>query len=144
MVVTANIPAMAEGMPDRSADESAIRQVTQEYIDTRDNNDEAGLRALLTADIDQRLTSGRLRSGLEAVVSGSLDSTRGSGGKRLIALETIRFLVDDVAIADGSYDSIGRNDGTDLHMRTTMIFRRVDGVWKIDAIRNMRIPDDAN
>ena len=143
MVVAATVPVMAEDSPDRSADEATIRHITQEYIDTRDNGDEAGLRALLTVDIDQRLTSGRLRAGIDAVVSGSLDSTRGSGGKRVIALETIRFLGADVAIADGSYDSLGRNDGTDLHMRTTMIFRLINGQWRIAAIRNKRLPNDA-
>jgi uncharacterized protein (TIGR02246 family) len=126
---------------DRADDESAIRHVTNEFILRRENNDEAGLRALLTANVDQRLTSGRMRSGRDAVVSGALESTRRTGGKRSIKLESIRFLGADVAIADGSYNSTGRNDGTDLHMQTTMIYVRVDGEWRIDTIRNARLPD---
>jgi hypothetical protein len=82
-----------------------------------------------------------MRSGREAVVSGSLDSTRNSGGKRVISLESIRFLGADVAIANGTYDSLGRSDGTDLHMLTTIVFWRVDGEWHIDAIRNARSPE---
>ena len=142
MVVTVNVSAVAKDALDRSDDELAIRQVTQDFILTRDNNDEAGLRALLTATCDQRLTSGRLRSGRDAVVSGALDATRDTGGKRSITLEAIRFLGADVAIADGRYDSLGRSDGTDLHMRTTMVFWRVDGKWLIDAIRNVRSADE--
>ena len=143
MLIAVDVLAVAEELPDRAADEAAIRLVTKAFITTRDNNDEAGLRALLTAAIDQGLTSGRMRSGQDAVVSGALDMTRDTGGTRSIKLETIRFLGDDVAIANGSYNSLGRNDGTDLRMHTTMIFVRVGGEWLIDAIRNVRLADAA-
>lgn len=133
--------AAAQDDVDRSADEAAIRQVTQDYIARRDEGDEAGLRALLTEDVDQRLTSGRMRIGQDGVVSGSLGSTQSSGGQRVITLTEIRFLGDDVAIANGDYDSLGRADGTDLHMRTTMVFWRSDGQWRIAAIRNARAPE---
>ena len=139
--VTMSAPALAEDAVDRSADESAIRQVTQDYIARRDEGDEAGLRALLTENVDQRLTSGRMRLGRDDVVSGSLGSTQSSGGKRVITLNDIRFLGADVAIANGNYDSLGRADGTDLYMRTTIVFWRVDGKWRIDAIRNARAPE---
>ena len=141
MLVTASVAAEAQDTADRSADESAIRQVTQDYIARRDEGDEAGLRALLTEKVDQRLTSGRMRLGRDAVVSGSLGSTQNSGGKRVITLNDIRFLGADVAIANGNYDSLGRADGTDLYMRTTIVFWRVDGKWRIDAIRNARAPE---
>jgi len=141
MLVTASVAAEAQDALDRSADESAIRQVTQDYIARRDEGDEAGLRALLTEKVDQRLTSGRMRLGRDAVVSGSLGSTQNSGGKRVITLNDIRFLGADVAIANGNYDSLGRADGTDLYMRTTIVFWRVDGKWRIDAIRNARAPE---
>jgi len=141
LLVLTNLAAVAQEVPDRSADELAIRQVTQEYILRRDNGDEAGLRVLLTAACDQRLTSGRMRLGREAVVRGSLDSTQNSGGTRVISLDSIRFLGADVAIANGRYDSLGRSDGTDLHMLTTIVFWRVDSAWHIDAIRNARSPD---
>lgn len=141
LLVTAGVAAEAQDAPDRSADESAIRQVTQDYIARRDEGDETGLRALLTEKVDQRLTSGRMRLGRDAVVSGSLGSTQNSGGKRVITLVDIRFLGADVAIANGNYDSLGRADGTDLYMRTTIIFWRVDGEWRIDAIRNARAPE---
>jgi uncharacterized protein (TIGR02246 family) len=121
----------------RSADEAAIKAVIQAFIDTREANDAAGLAALLTSDADQRQTSGNLRSGREAVVEGSLDTTRSTGGKRVIAVQAVRFLGDDVAIADGRYDSLGRNDGGDQRMLTSIVLRREGGAWKIAAIRNM-------
>lgn len=141
LLAIASLAAVAQDAADRSDDEAAIRRVTQAFVELRESGDEAGLRALLTAASDQRLTSGRMRLGREAVVRGSLESTRSSGGTRVISLESIRFLGADVAIANGRYDSLGRSDGTDLHMLTTIVFWRVDGAWHIDAIRNARAPD---
>ena len=141
VLVAAGAVAEAQDGADRSADEATIRQVTQDYIARRDEGDEAGLRALLTENVDQRLTSGRMRAGQDEVVSGSLGSTQSSGGKRVITLKEIRFLGDDVAIANGDYNSLGRADGTDLYMRTTIVFQRSDEKWRIAAIRNARAPE---
>lgn len=133
--------ALAADAPDRAADEAAIRQLTQAFIDRRERFDADGLRELLTEHADQQLASGAIRAGREAVVAGSLEATRSLGGRRSIDLETIRFLGDNVAIANGSYDSTGRHDGTVQRLLTTMVFWRVDGQWKIDAIRNVRAPE---
>jgi uncharacterized protein (TIGR02246 family) len=129
-------PAVAQHA-DRAADEAAIKAVIKGFIDTREANDAAGLTALLTQDVDQRQTSGNVRSGRDAVVSGSLATTQSTGGRRSIAVDVLRFLGPDVAIADGRYDSVGRTDGTDQRMLTSMVFRREGGAWKIAAIRNM-------
>jgi uncharacterized protein (TIGR02246 family) len=122
---------------DRAADEKAVRAVIQAFIDTREANDAAGLAALLTADVDQRQTSGNMRSGRDAVVSGSMATQQSTGGRRTITVDSLRFVGPDVAIADGRYDSIGRADGTDQRMLTSMVLRREGGAWKIAAIRNM-------
>ncbi|HEX7236293.1 MAG TPA: SgcJ/EcaC family oxidoreductase [Gammaproteobacteria bacterium] len=121
----------------RAADEAAIRGVIQAFLDTREANDPAALGALLTADVDQQQTSGNTRRGREAVVSSSLATQQSTGGKRTITVDSLRFLSNDVAIADGRYDSVGRSDGTDQHMLTSMVLRREGGSWKIAAIRNM-------
>ena len=122
---------------DRNADEAAIRAVIQAFLDTREKNDAAGLAALLTPDVDQRQTSGNMRSGRDAVVSGSLATQQSTGGRRTITVDSLRFVGSDVAIADGRYDSVGRADGTDQRMLTSMVLRRESGAWKIAAIRNM-------
>ena len=122
---------------DRAADEAAIRAVIQAFLDTREKNDAAGLAALLTPDVDQRQTSGNVRSGRDAVVSGSLQTQQTTGGQRTITVDSLRFVGPDVAIADGRYDSVGRADGTDQRMLTSMVLRREGGAWKIAAIRNM-------
>ncbi len=122
----------------RPADEKAIKAVIQGFLDARDANDPARLGAVLTADVDQQQTSGATRHGRDAVVSGSLETQQSTGGKRTITVDSVRFIAPDVAIADGRYDSLGRADGTDLHMLTSMVLRRESGSWKIAAIRNMR------
>jgi uncharacterized protein (TIGR02246 family) len=122
---------------DRTADDKAVRAVIQAFIDTREKNDAAGLAALLTADVDQRQTSGNMRNGRDAVVSGSLSTQQSTGGRRTITVDSLRFVGADVAIADGRYDSVGRSDGTDQRMLTSMVLRREGGAWKIAAIRNM-------
>jgi uncharacterized protein (TIGR02246 family) len=126
---------------ERAADEAAIRAVIQAFLDTREKNDAAALAALLTPDVDQRQTSGNMRSGREAVVSGSLQTQQSTGGRRSITVDSLRFVGPDVAIADGRYDSLGRADGTDQRMLTSMVLRRESGGWKIAAIRNM-LPSD--
>ena len=130
------LPAQSQ-TSDRAADEAAVKKVIQAFIDTREANDKAGLTALLTADVDQRQTSGSMRSGRDAVVSGTLQTQQSTGGKRTITVDSLRFVGADVAIADGRYDSIGRTDGTDQLMLTSMVLRREGGAWKIAAIRNM-------
>jgi uncharacterized protein (TIGR02246 family) len=131
----AQAPAGAAA-PNRAADEAAIRTVIQAFLDTREKNDAAGLSALLTPDVDQQQTSGNVRKGREAVVSGSLSTQRETGGTRTITVDSLRFVSDDVAIADGKYLSLGRADGTDQRMLTSMVLRRDAGGWKIAAIRN--------
>ena len=122
---------------DHAADEKAIKAVIQEFLDARDANDPKRLSAVLTADADQQQTSGDRRSGRDAVVKGSLTTQQSTGGKRTIAVDSIRFVAADVALADGRYDSVGRADGSDLHMLTSIVLRREGGAWKIAAIRNM-------
>jgi uncharacterized protein (TIGR02246 family) len=122
---------------EHAADEKAIKAVVQEFLDARDANDPKRLSEVLTADADQQQTSGERRRGRDAVVKGSLSTQESTGGKRTIAVDAIRFIAADVALADGRYDSVGRADGSDLHMLTSIVLRREGGAWKIAAIRNM-------
>jgi uncharacterized protein (TIGR02246 family) len=138
ILAAAMVPAAAWAQSaDRAADEQAVRAVIKAFIDTREANDAAGLAALLTADVDQRQTSGNVRSGRAAVVSGTMATQQSTGGRRTITVDSLRFVGADVALADGRYDSVGRADGTEQRMQTSMVLRREGGAWKIAAIRNM-------
>jgi uncharacterized protein (TIGR02246 family) len=128
---------LAAQSPDRATDEAAVRAVIQAFIAMREAGDAAGLAALLTADVDQQQTSGNVRRGREAVVTGTMATQASTGGRRTITVDSLRFLASDVALADARYDSVDRSDGTDRHMRTSMVLKREGDTWKIAAIRNM-------
>jgi uncharacterized protein (TIGR02246 family) len=141
MVVSINLlisQAYSQNVDTASSDEEAIQHLISQYLETRAQGNEEGLLALLTEDIDQRTTSGNLRSGRDEVSSGSLASTRNNSGTRSIAIETIRFIQSDVAIADGLYDIVDRENGPDLYYRASFVVLKEENQWRISAIRNMQ------
>src|SRR3954452_15693197 len=112
-------------------DEAAVRQMVKRYADARDVSDPKAIGALFTDNADQLVSSGEWRRGRDALVRGMLASSARETGKRTLAVETVRFLGPDVAIADARYE-IG-----DRKMWSTFIMKRGSGGWRIDAIRNM-------
>jgi uncharacterized protein (TIGR02246 family) len=119
------------------SDEPAIRAIVQKYMDARDRQDAASLESLFTADADQLVSSGEWRKGRDAVVKGTLASSRNTGGQRTITVESVRFLSNEVALADGRYELAGLAGGQTRKMWTTLLVTRTSGTWRIAAIRNM-------
>jgi uncharacterized protein (TIGR02246 family) len=115
------------------ADEAAVRNVIQQYTNARDLKDPKAIETLFTADADQHTTSGEWRRGRGRVVPGTLAASARNPGNRRIAVEAVRFLTADVAIADGPYIIEGAGTPT----WTTVVVKREDGTWRIAAIRNM-------
>lgn len=122
---------LAAQVAGRSGDEAAVREMVQRYADARGVSDPKTIGALFTEDADQLVSTGEWRRGRDAMVRGMLASSARETGKRTLAVEAIRFLGGDVAIADARYE-IG-----DRKMWSTFIMRRGAGGWRIDAIRNM-------
>jgi len=119
-----------------AADEKAVRDIVQRYVDARERRDAAALAALFTADADQFTTSGEWRKGRDAVVKGGLASSQQNAGRRSITVETVRFVAPGVAIADGAYTIQGGGGDTARPMWTTIVVTRGAGGWRIAAIRN--------
>jgi uncharacterized protein (TIGR02246 family) len=119
------------------ADDSAIRELVKNYLAAREHNDPKAVRALFTDDADQLVSSGEWRKGREAVVKGTLASSRNTGGTRTITVKNIRMVTSDVAIADGAYELSGLKGGTTRNMWSTFVMKREAGGWRIAAIRNM-------
>jgi uncharacterized protein (TIGR02246 family) len=117
--------------------EAAIRQLVQQYLEARDRNDSGALRKLLVPDSDQLVSSGEWRRGRDAVVSGTLASSRRTSGVRAITLETIRFINADTAVADGRYDLTGLSGSESRRMWSTFVVVRTPVGWRLAAIRNM-------
>ena len=114
-----------------SADDAAVREMVKRYADARDTSDSNAIGALFSDNADQLVSTGEWRRGKDALVRGMLASSARETGKRTLAVETVRFLGPDIAIADAKYD-IG-----DRKMWSTFIMRRSSGTWRIEAIRNM-------
>lgn len=118
-------------------DEAAVRDVIRKYVEARDSMDARATEALFTSDADQLVSTGEWRRGRDAVVRGTMASSRSSEGKRSIAVETVRFLTPDVAIADGRYEISNKAGEVTRKMWTTLMLTRGARGWRIAAIRNM-------
>ncbi len=118
-------------------DETAVRQVIQRYVDARDARDAKDIEPLLTPDADQLVSDGTWRRGRDELVKGMLESSRNNPAKRSIAVESVRMLTPDVALADGRYTQKGRDGGKDREMWTSISLKRGADGWRIAAIRNM-------
>jgi uncharacterized protein (TIGR02246 family) len=118
------------------ADEAAVRQVIQKYVDARESRNAKAIEALFTTDADQLVSTGEWRKGRAEVVRGTMASSQSSAGKRTITVTSVRFVGPGMAIADGRYEISG--DGAARKMWTSItVTRGADGVWRIAAIRNM-------
>lgn len=114
-----------------SGDEAAVREMVKRYSDARDVSDPKAIGALFSDHADQLVSNGEWRRGRDALVRGMLASSARETGKRVLAVESVRFVGADVAIADARYE-IG-----DRKMWSTFIMKRGPGGWRIEAIRNM-------
>lgn len=130
------VPARPAPPVQPSGDDAAVRDVVKRYVDARERADAAAIEALFTADADQLVSSGEWRRGRDAVVRGTLASSKQTGGTRTIEIESVRFPSPDTAIADGRYAITGGAQG-DRHMWTSFVMTRTKDGWRIAAIRNM-------
>lgn len=121
----------------RQNDEAAIRELVAKYVDARERIDPRSVEELFTEDADQLVSSGEWRKGRDAVVRGTMESSRRSAGKRTITVESIRMLAENAAIVDGRYELTGLAGGATRSMWTTLVMKRNEKGWRIAGIRNM-------
>lgn len=125
------------GQSGSAGGDAAIRDVVKKYEESRNAPDANAVAALLTADSDQLVSSGEWRRGRDAVVRGAMASSRATGGKRTLTVESVRHLAADVVIADARYDLAGLAGGQERHMWSTFLLTHTSEGWRIAAIRNM-------
>ena len=106
------------------------------YSEAREKRDTVLLKSILTPDVDQLVSTGEWRNGINASVKGMLRSSASSPGTRTLNIEKTRLLNANCAIVDCKYE-IKNADGTPRKMWSTFIVVSDNGVWKISAIRNM-------
>ena len=137
VVVGGLMPGRLAAQGGNANDEAAIRGVVQKYLDAREERDPKTLATLFTDDVDQLVSSGVWRRGREELVSGTLASSESNAGKRVLTVETIRFVTPAVGIADARYEIIGADGAATRKMWSTFLMKRGDAGWQISAIRNM-------
>jgi ketosteroid isomerase-like protein len=113
-----------------------ISTLIDQYAFARENQDTVLLKNILTKDVDQLVSSGEWRNGMNESVKGMLKSSQSSSGSRKIIVDKIRLLNSSSAIVDARYE-IQNQDGTTRRMWSTFIVVYNKNKWKISAIRNM-------
>lgn len=128
--------ACAQESTAQNKQEKAITALIAEYARVRETKDTVALKQLLTAEVDQLVSTGEWRRGKKGALEGMMRSSNSNPGGRTLAVEHIRFLNDQTAIADTRYE-IQNSDGSIRKMWSTFIVIHEEGRWKITAIRNM-------
>ena len=113
-----------------------ITLLINKYSEAREKRDTTLLKSILTPGIDQLVSSGEWRNGLDAAVRGMLNSSATSPGRRTLIIEKIRLLHPVVAIVDCRYE-IESADNNTRKMWSSFLVVSDKGNWKISAIRNM-------
>ena len=113
-----------------------ITILIDQYSEARENRDTVLLKTILTPDVDQLVSTGEWRVGINAAVEGMMKSSANSPGTRTLFIEKIQTVTASSAIVDCRYE-IQNADGSTRKMWSTFIVVAEKGVWKIRAIRNM-------
>lgn len=116
--------------------EKEIYSLIEKYSQSREASDTVLLKSILTSDVDQLVSSGEWRIGINGAMKGMVRSSAGNPGTRTLLIEKIRYLNSESAIVDARYE-IKNTDGTTRKMWSTFIVVQNNSTWKITAIRNM-------
>jgi uncharacterized protein (TIGR02246 family) len=119
-----------------SKQEQAIIALVGQYQQARETQDTLLLKGILTTDIDQLVSTGEWREGIQGSMAGMARSSATNPGTRTLTVQKVRFLNPGSAIADARY-VIQNSDGSNREMWSTFIVVQQKGKWKIAAIRNM-------
>lgn len=113
-----------------------ISSLIDQYSQAREKRDTVLLKKILTTDIDQLVSNGEWRTGINSAVQGMLRSSASTPGTRTLTIEKLRLLNPNSAVVDCRYE-IQNSDGTPRKMWSTFIVVTEKRIWKISAIRNM-------
>jgi len=122
-------------IPDESQ-RKAIVYLIDQYSQAREKKDTTLLKTILTADIDQLVSTGEWRNGIDAAVEGMIKSSVNSPGTRMLTIDKIKLFDAKSAIVDCKYE-IQNPDASIRKMWSSFVVVFDKGIWKISAIRNM-------
>ena len=113
-----------------------IIALIDKYSLARENRDTILLKAILMPDVDQLVSTGEWRNGVQSSVKGMLRSSASAPGTRTLTVDKIRLVSSTTAIVDCKYE-IKNDDGSPRKMWSTFVVVSEKSGWKISAIRNM-------
>ena len=116
--------------------QKAITALIDQYSQAREKRDTTLLKTILTSDVDQLVSTGEWRVGINAAVEGMMKSSANSPGTRTLHIEKIQMITASSALVDCRYE-IQNTDNTARKMWSTFIVVADKETWKIRAIRNM-------
>ena len=116
--------------------QKAITSLIDQYSQAREKRDTGLLKTILTPNVDQLVSTGEWRVGINAAVEGMMKSSANSPGTRTLHVEKIQTITSSSAIVDCRYE-IQNTDGTTRKMWSTFIVIADKKTWRIMAIRNM-------
>jgi hypothetical protein len=114
----------------------AIHFLIDQYSTAREKSDTVLLKSILTTNVDQLVSNGEWRNGIDAAIKGMQKSSATNPGTRTLRIDRIRMLNATAAIVDCKYE-IQNTDSTLRRMWSSFILVVEKKVWKISAIRNM-------
>ncbi|RYZ35044.1 MAG: DUF4440 domain-containing protein [Sphingobacteriales bacterium] len=113
-----------------------LSALISKYSRAREQRDTLLLKQILTADVDQLVSSGEWRTGLPSAVKGMQNSSSENPGSRTLTVDKIKMLSAQHAIVDCRYE-IKNPDGSVRKMWSSFILVSDKETWKVTAIRNM-------
>lgn len=122
--------------------QKAITSLIDQYSQAREKRDTVLLKTILTPNVDQLVSNGEWRIGINAAVEGMIRSSANNPGTRTLLVEKIQAITPSSAIVDCRYE-IKNADGTARKMWSTFIVVADKDKWKIMSIRNM-LPSQNN
>jgi len=136
IILLVSVTVLAQNSTPELKHKKEIYSLIENYTKSRETMDTILLKSILTTDVDQLVSSGEWRIGIEGAMKGMVRSSTSNPGDRTIKIEKIRFLNSESAIVDTKYE-IQNADGTARKMWSTFIVVYKDKNWQITAIRNM-------
>ena len=116
--------------------QKTITSLIDQYSQAREKRDTVLLKTILTPDVDQLVSTGEWRVGINAAVEGMMKSSANNPGTRALHIEKIQAISATSAIVDCRYE-IQNTDGSVRKMWSTFIVIADKKTWKIRSIRNM-------
>lgn len=132
------LPAMvfAQISEDQKKSSLKITQLIHTYSQARETKDSELLKSILAENVDQLVSNGEWRNGINEAIEGMMRSSSSNPGTRSLEVEKIKFLSDEIAVVDCRYlISAPNGDQRKLWSSFVVIFSKKS--WKIAVIRNM-------